>query len=72
MATMSASTHTRRLRGGALVLAVLLAAVLVGVSELGHQRATRQLGELVLMGQSRLELARVVRRVADAEASQRG
>ncbi len=72
MSHTSASTHTRRLRGGALVLAVLLAAVLVGVSELGHQRATRQLGDLVLMGQSRLELARVVRRVADAESSQRG
>jgi signal transduction histidine kinase len=72
MSDTSASTHTRRLRGGALVLAVLLAAVLVGISELGHQRATRQLGDLVLMGQSRLELARVVRRVADAESSQRG
>ena len=72
MSIASASTHTRRLRGRALVLAVLLAAVLVGISELGHQRATRQLGDLVLMGQSRLELARVVRRVADAESSQRG
>ena len=72
MSNTSASTHTRRLRGRALVLAVLLAAVLVGISELGHQRATRQLGDLVLMGQSRLELARVVRRVADAESSQRG
>ena len=72
MSHTTVSTHIRRLRGGALVLAVLLAAVLVGISELGHQRATRQLGDLVLMGQSRLELARVVRRVADAESSQRG
>jgi signal transduction histidine kinase len=61
-----------RLRYGALALAVLLAALLVAISELGYQRATRQLGGLVLMGQSRLELARVVRRVADAESSQRG
>lgn len=72
MSHTTASTHTRRLRGGALVLAVLLALVLVGISELGHRRATRQLGDLVLMGQSRLELARLVRRVADAESSQRG
>ncbi|MDH4390568.1 MAG: CHASE3 domain-containing protein [Aquabacterium sp.] len=63
-----------RLRSGALALslAVLLAGLLVAISELGHQRAMRQLGELVLMGQSRLELARLVRRVADAESSQRG
>jgi len=63
---------TRRWRGRALVLAVLLAAVLLGTSEMGYQRAARQLGDLVLMGQSRLELARVARRVADAESSQRG
>lgn len=64
---------THRLRSSALVLGVLLAAaLLVAISELGYQRATRQLGDLVLMGQSRLELARVVRRVADAESSQRG
>ncbi len=63
-----------RLRDSALAfgLALGLAATLVTISELGHQRATRQLGELVLMGQSRLELARMVRRVADAESSQRG
>ena len=67
-----ATTRHGRRRGGALVLAILLAVLLVGISELGYQRATRQLGELVLMGQSRLELARVVRRVADAESSQRG
>jgi signal transduction histidine kinase len=72
MSNTAASTPTRRLRGGALVLAVLLALVLVGISELGHRRATHQLSELVLMGQSRLELARVVRRMADAESSQRG
>ncbi len=64
---------THRLRSSApLLLAVLLAAVLVAISELGYQHATRQLGGLVLMGQSRLELVRVVRRVADAESSQRG
>ncbi len=64
--------RAHRLRTSALALAVLLAALLVAISELGYQRATRQLGGLVLMGQSRLELARVVRRVADAESSQRG
>jgi signal transduction histidine kinase len=65
---------TTRLRDRVLAfgLALALAAALVTISELGYQRATRQLGELVLMGQSRLELARVVRRVADAESSQRG
>jgi signal transduction histidine kinase len=53
-------------------LALLLAAALVVISELGYGRATRQLDELVLMGQSRLELARVARRISDAESSQRG
>jgi len=76
-ATHRATPRAWRLRGSALVLAGLLAAVLVGallvgVNELGYQRATRQLGELVLTGQSRLELARVLRRMADAESSQRG
>ncbi len=61
-----------RLRGSALVLSVLLAAALVAISEVGYQKATRQLSELVLMGQSRLELVRVVRRVTDAESSHRG
>jgi signal transduction histidine kinase len=63
---------TRRLRSSALLLAVLLAVLLVAISELGYQRATHQLGGLVLIGQSRLELSRVVRRLADAESSQRG
>ncbi|MES2718394.1 MAG: CHASE3 domain-containing protein [Pseudomonadota bacterium] len=63
-----------RLRDSALAfaLALALAAMLVTISELGYQRAKRQLGELVLMGQARLELARLVRRVGDAESSQRG
>ena len=63
-----------RVRDSALAfgLALALGAVLVTISELGYQRASRQLSELVLMGQTRLELARVTRRVVDAESSQRG
>lgn len=71
---MRIGTWTPRLPEGllALGLAVLLAAALVTISELGYSRATRQLDELVLMGQVRLELARVARRISDAESSQRG
>ena len=53
-------------------LALALGAVLVIISEVGYQRATLQLSELVLMGQTRLELTMLVRRVRDAESSQRG
>ncbi len=56
----------------AFPLAVLVALALLVISETGYRQATAQLGDLVLMGQSRLELARVLRRLADAESSQRG
>lgn len=71
---MRRTTWAPRLPDGLLGfgLALLLAAALVAISELGSARATRQLHELVLMGQSRLELARVARRISDAESSQRG
>lgn len=71
---MRRATGTARL-GDALFgfgLALLLAAALVAISELGYRRAARQLDELVLMGQNRLELARVASRISDAESSQRG
>ncbi len=63
-----------RLRDNALAfgLALALGAVLVTISEVGYQRATGQLSELVLMGQTRLELAMLMRRARDAESSQRG
>jgi signal transduction histidine kinase len=71
---MRSSSRTSRLPEGltAFGLALLLAAALVAISELGYGRATRQLHDLVLMGQARLELARVARRISDAESSQRG
>ena len=53
-------------------LALALGAVLVTISEVGYQRASGQLSELVLMGQLRLELVQLMRRVRDAESSQRG
>jgi len=56
----------------AFAMAVLVAGALVTFSELGYRRASGQLGELVLMGQSRLELAQLMRRIGDAESSQRG
>jgi signal transduction histidine kinase len=56
----------------ALPLAVLAAGLMLGISELGYREASGQLSRLVLMGQVRLELARMVRRVADAESGQRG
>ncbi len=71
---MRSGTRASRLPEGLLGfgLALLLAGVLVVISELGYDRATGQLNDLVLMGQNRLELARVARRISDAESSQRG
>ena len=64
----------RRLRDSAyaLPLAVALAVLMVGVGELGYREARTQMDRIVLVGQIRLELAVLLRRVADAESGQRG
>ena len=63
-----------RLRGSAFAfpLAVLAAALMIGISEIGYQQAVGRLTELVAMGQTRLQLVRLVRRIADAESGHRG
>jgi len=63
-----------RLRNSAwaFALAAISAGLMLAISELGYLRATGQLNELVVRGQARLQLSRLVRRVADAESSQRG
>ena len=65
---------SRRLRDSAFAfpLAVALAVLMVAVGELGYREARQQMDRLVLMGQVRLELAVLLRRVADAESGHRG
>ena len=59
---------------GALVapLVLLSGAAIVAINEAGYQQATTRLGNLVLMGQARVQIARVLRNVSDAESAQRG
>ncbi len=65
---------TNRLRRSAFAfpLAVLVAGLMVGISELAYHEAESQLRLLAVMGQVRLEVSRVLRRVTDAESGQRG
>ena len=63
-----------RLRRSAFAfpLAVLAAGLMLGISELGYQTASGQLSELSDRVQTRLQLSRLMRRIADAESGQRG
>jgi signal transduction histidine kinase len=56
----------------AFPLAVLVAGLMVGISEVAYHEAESQLNRVVLMGQVRLELTRVLRRITDAESGERG
>ena len=56
----------------ALPLAILAAGMMMAISELGYHQSAGQLSELVNRGQARLELARLIRRVSEAESSKRG
>jgi len=56
----------------ALPLAVTVAALMVGVSELGFREAHGQMTRLVVIVKVRVALTNVMRRVADAESGQRG
>lgn len=56
----------------AFALALLAAAALLVIGELGYRESARQLDRLVALGQVRLELLEVQRRLAEAEAAQRG
>ena len=56
----------------ALPVAVLAAVLMLGISESTYRRADNQLSQLGHMAQVRLELARLLRRMTDAESGQRG
>jgi signal transduction histidine kinase len=56
----------------AFPLAVVVAGLMVVISEVGYRQASGRLTELVAMGQTRLQLARLGRRISDAESSKRG
>jgi signal transduction histidine kinase len=63
-----------RLRSSALAfpIAVIVAAGMIAISEGAYYRAESGLNRLVLMGQARLELNYLLRRVTEAETSKRG
>ena len=56
----------------AFPLALLVAVLLVSISEWAYFRADAQMAQLGSMGQVRQELARLLRRMTDAESGQRG
>ena len=56
----------------AFPVALLAAALMLGISESTYQRADKQVSQLGSMAQVRQELARVLRRMTDAESGQRG
>ena len=56
----------------AFPVALLAAVLMLGISETTYQRAETQLSRLGSMAQVRLEVARVLRRITDAESGQRG
>src|SRR6218665_1258179 len=65
---------TTRFQQSALAfpLAVLVAGLMLAISEAAYYGADSQLSTLVTMGKARMELTRAVGRVTDAEAGQRG
>lgn len=56
----------------AFPLAVLAAAAMLAISELGYRQTCDQLERLVRIGNDRIELMQVSRLITDAETSQRG
>lgn len=56
----------------ALPLAVLVAGLMIMISEAAYHQSESGLSTLVDMGQARLKLLNVVQRLSDAESSQRG
>ena len=56
----------------ALPLAVLVAGLMIGVSEMAFNGADQQLSRLVLMGKVRLQIVHLLQRLTDAESGQRG
>jgi signal transduction histidine kinase len=56
----------------AFPLAVVVAGIMLAISELGYRQASQQLDQLVQMGRDRLELQLIGRAITRAETSQRG
>jgi signal transduction histidine kinase len=61
-----------RLSAFAFPLAVLVAGLMLSISEAGYHQAGSQLSKLIHRGQARLEISHLVRHISDAESSQRG
>ncbi|HEV8691623.1 MAG TPA: CHASE3 domain-containing protein [Ideonella sp.] len=68
------TTLSDRLRRSAFAfpLAVLVAGLMMAISEFAYHEADAQLKRLSLIVQVRLEITRVLRRITDAESGQRG
>lgn len=56
----------------AFPLAMVVAALMLTISEMGYHQARSQLAALVTRGQARLELSHLVRRLSEAESGERG
>ncbi len=56
----------------AFPLAVLVAVLMLGISELGYRQAQAHMNRVVVMSKVRLQLAVMLRRMADAESGHRG
>src|SRR3954468_11664693 len=70
--TVTAFSDRLRRSTFAFPLAVLVAGLMMAISELAYHEADSQLNRLSLIVQVRLEITKVVRRVTDAESGQRG
>lgn len=71
---MNFAALTARLQRSAFAfpLAILFGGLMLGISESAYYGADSQLSTLVTMGKARVELIKVISRVTDAEAGQRG
>ena len=70
--TLTRLTHRLGRSALALPLAVLLAGLIIVVSEMAFNGADDQLSRLVLMGRVRLQITLLLQRITDAESGQRG
>ena len=72
LATLTHWTQRLRRSSLALPLAVLVSALMIGISELSYHEAHGQLERLILRGRARLQITHTLQRITDAESGQRG
>ena len=72
IATLNRWTGRLRRSALALPLAMLVGALMIGISEQSYHDAESQLERLVLRGRVRLQITQTLQRITDAESGQRG